>query len=178
MHESSEDDSDDEREGPRKQKLRLQENDDYDILENTSFKTEKKKDQDKKHNADDPLIQINSEGKIVVQDVTRKRKIVEEDEGEDEAETKSQARSNISSVRSKSYQSGGRGIHRKVDVRVEPASGKKYKSRKGNSDEKRKGVGVDPFAYVPLNRAALNKRRKFSTKGQFKKLITRKSTTD
>lgn len=112
----------------------------------------------------------------MVKETTRKRKLdhdQEDDDDGEENETKTQARSALgSSV--KSYRSGGRGIHRPLD-KTEAASGKEFKSKKGKSDEKRKGVAVDPYAYVPLNRSALNKRRKVSIRGSFKQLVSRKS---
>lgn len=176
VHDSSDESSDDEPTGPQRRKLQLEENmDDYDLLGKPSFKTEQKAESKTSHQ-EDPLIRINSEGKIVVQEETRKRKLEDEDEGEGEADVRSQARSHASSATSKGYRPGGRGIHRALDR--EDASGRDYKSRKGRSDEKRKGVSVDPFAYVPLKRAALNKRRKVSTKGQFKKLVSRKNAKD
>lgn len=154
----------------------MQENiDDYDLLDKPSFKTEQKTDNKAPHK-EDPLIRINAEGKIVVQEETRKRKLEDQDEGEREVDARSQARSHAGSASSKGYRPGGRGIHRAVDR--SDASGKDYRSRRGRSDEKRKGVSVDPFAYVPLNRAALNKRRKVSTKGQFKQLVSRKDARD
>ena len=172
VHESSEESSDDEPVGIQKRKLQLEDDtDDYDLLENRTFKTEKQNE--KKRQLDDPLIHINSEGKIVVQEETKKRKLEDEEEEEEEHETKSQARSNTGSATSKGYRPGGRGIHRALD-RGE-ASGRDYKSKRGKSDEKRKGVSVDPFAYLPLDRAALNKRRKVSTKNQFKQLVSRQN---
>lgn len=95
------------------------------------------------------------------------------------------------------YQAGGSGIHRPVAVAVKPSSAKgrtvhklttkqraqqsqekvkptdygvEYRSEKARGDVKRKGQ-PDPFAYVPLSRNALNKRKKAKMSGQFKGLV-------
>ncbi|EFX68356.1 hypothetical protein DAPPUDRAFT_260244 [Daphnia pulex] len=95
------------------------------------------------------------------------------------------------------YQAGGSGIHRPVAVAVKPSSAKgrtvhklttkqraqqsqekvkptdygvEYRSQKARGDVKRKGQ-PDPFAYVPLSRNALNKRKKAKMSGQFKGLV-------
>lgn len=99
------------------------------------------------------------------------------------------------------YQAGGSGIHRPVgraagstsgsvkqgSVRKlttkervklskensKPAAsdyGSEYRSTKARGDVKRKGK-PDPFAYVPLARSALNKRKKAKMTGQFKGLV-------
>jgi ribosomal RNA-processing protein 12 len=94
------------------------------------------------------------------------------------------------------YQAGGSGIHRPVAVAVKPSSAKRtvhklttkqraqqsqekvkpadygveYRSEKARGDVKRKGQ-PDPFAYVPLSRNALNKRKKAKMSGQFKGLV-------
>lgn len=53
---------------------------------------------------------------------------------------------------------GGSGIHRAVKVqKVEHAPGSEYRANKAKGDMKKKGK-PDPYAYVPLTRAALNKR--------------------
>ncbi|KAM8806123.1 RRP12-like protein [Eudromia elegans] len=53
------------------------------------------------------------------------------------------------------YRAGGSGIHRQLDK--EPAFGTEYRSKKGKGDVKKKGQ-LDPYAYIPLNRAKLNRR--------------------
>lgn len=94
------------------------------------------------------------------------------------------------------YQAGGSGIHRPVAVKTSTSSAKKtvqkltgkqraqmskekakpvdygveYRSTKARGDVKRKGQ-PDPFAYVPLSRSVLNKRKKAKMSGQFKGLV-------
>lgn len=89
------------------------------------------------------------------------------------------------------YQAGGSGIHRPVAVtakrtvqklttkqrakqsqeKVKPVDyGVEFRSAKARGDVKRKGQ-PDPFAYVPLSRNALNKRKKAKMSGQFKGLV-------
>merc|ERR550519_1637382 len=70
------------------------------------------------------------------------------------------------------YQAGGTGIHRpphvnsKKDVKE---YGSEYRSTKAKGDVKRKGK-PDPYAYVPLQKSALNRRKKAKFEGQFKSL--------
>ncbi|XP_075573733.1 RRP12-like protein isoform X3 [Pelecanus crispus] len=66
------------------------------------------------------------------------------------------------------YRAGGSGIHRQLDK--EPAFGAEYRSKKGKGDVKKKGQ-LDPYAYIPLNRARLNKRKRAKMQGQFKGLM-------
>ncbi|KFO34874.1 RRP12-like protein isoform X2 [Fukomys damarensis] len=66
------------------------------------------------------------------------------------------------------YQAGGSGIHRPVAKRVTP--GAEYKSKKAKGDMKKKGQ-LDPYAYIPLNRTKLNRRKKVKLQGQFKGLV-------
>ncbi|XP_066549145.1 RRP12-like protein [Amia ocellicauda] len=65
------------------------------------------------------------------------------------------------------YKAGGSGIHR-------PLSGGKfgdeYKAKKGKGDIKKKGKH-DPFAYIPLRKAQLNRRKKAKLQGQFKGMV-------
>ena len=92
------------------------------------------------------------------------------------------------------YQAGGSGIHRPVAVKAangkravqklttkqraqmgkekaQPADyGAEFRSAKARGDVKRKGQ-PDPFAYVPLSRTVLNKRKKAKMSGQFKGLV-------
>lgn len=94
------------------------------------------------------------------------------------------------------YQAGGSGIHRPVGKagstsgasvrkitskerakqskeKAKPAAseyGSEYRSAKARGDVKRSGK-PDPFAYVPLARSALNKRKKAKMEGQFKGLV-------
>lgn len=66
------------------------------------------------------------------------------------------------------YKAGGSGIHR--PLKKEPAFGAEYRSKKGKGDVKKKGQ-LDPYAYIPLNRAKLNRRKRAKMQGQFKGLM-------
>ncbi|XP_063163096.1 RRP12-like protein [Candoia aspera] len=66
------------------------------------------------------------------------------------------------------YKAGGIGIHRPVSKNAAP--GAEYKAKKGKGDIKKKG-GLDPYAYIPLNRAKLNRRKKAKLQGQYKNLM-------
>ncbi|NXW17063.1 RRP12 protein, partial [Circaetus pectoralis] len=66
------------------------------------------------------------------------------------------------------YRAGGSGIHRQLDK--EPAFGAEYRSKKGKGDVKKKGQ-LDPYAYIPLNTARLNRRKRVKMQGQFKGLM-------
>ncbi|NXV71023.1 RRP12 protein, partial [Atlantisia rogersi] len=66
------------------------------------------------------------------------------------------------------YRAGGSGIHRQLDK--ETAFGAEYRSKKGKGDVKKKGQ-LDPYAYIPLNRAGLNRRKRAKMQGQFKGLM-------
>uniref|UniRef100_A0A4W4E172 Ribosomal RNA-processing protein 12-like conserved domain-containing protein n=1 Tax=Electrophorus electricus TaxID=8005 RepID=A0A4W4E172_ELEEL len=63
---------------------------------------------------------------------------------------------------------GGIGIHRPLSGRDE--SGVNYKSKKGKGDIKKKGK-CDPYAYIPLKKAQLNRRKKAKLQGQFKGMV-------
>ncbi|KAM8923920.1 RRP12-like protein [Pelodytes ibericus] len=66
------------------------------------------------------------------------------------------------------YKAGGSGIHRPFSR--EPEIGTNYKSKKGKGDVKQKGKH-DPYAYIPLNKANLNRRKKAKLQGQYKGLV-------
>ncbi|KAL8187480.1 UNVERIFIED_CONTAM: pre-rRNA processing protein [Gekko kuhli] len=66
------------------------------------------------------------------------------------------------------YKAGGSGIHRPVGKNAAP--GVEYKAKKGKGDIKKKGR-LDPYAYIPLNRAKLNRRKKAKLQGQYKGLM-------
>ncbi|XP_037660689.1 RRP12-like protein isoform X1 [Choloepus didactylus] len=66
------------------------------------------------------------------------------------------------------YQAGGSGIHRPVPKKAEP--GAEYKAKKAKGDVKKKGR-LDPYAYIPLNRSRLSRRKKVKLQGQFKGLV-------
>nr|XP_022918045.1 RRP12-like protein [Onthophagus taurus] len=66
------------------------------------------------------------------------------------------------------YKPGGSGIHREVKAINNPGS--EYKAKKARGDIKKKSK-VDPYAYLPLMRSALNKRKKMKNAGKFKNII-------
>ncbi|KAK3094601.1 hypothetical protein FSP39_003915 [Pinctada imbricata] len=75
------------------------------------------------------------------------------------------------------YKAGGRGIHRplakaqKSTTTAEKSDyGAEYRAKKAKGDIKKKGK-PDPFAYVPLNYQALNRRKKAKVKGRFNNLV-------
>ncbi|NWS15148.1 RRP12 protein, partial [Pachyramphus minor] len=112
---------------------------------------------------DDEAKGADEEMADVLQDVglrskkNQKRRFREEpDDEEAEAGTCSQ------------YRAGGSGIHRPLNK--EPAFGAEYRSKKGKGDVKKKGQ-LDPYAYIPLNRAKLNRRKRAKMQGQFKGLM-------
>ncbi|KAM6390031.1 RRP12-like protein isoform 1-T3 [Pluvialis apricaria] len=112
---------------------------------------------------DDEAKGADEEMADVLQDVglrskkTQKRRFREEPDDE-EAETRTYPQ----------YRPGGSGIHRQLDK--EPAFGAEYRSKKGKGDVKKKGQ-LDPYAYIPLNRAKLNRRKRAKMQGQFKGLM-------
>ncbi|XP_017778728.1 PREDICTED: RRP12-like protein [Nicrophorus vespilloides] len=90
----------------------------------------------------------------------------------DSKRKRSDASSVASSMVSK-YKPGGSGIHRNVGAStssVYSGTGSEYKSKKASGDVKKKNK-VDPYAYVPLERSTLNKRKKTKRLGQFKNII-------
>lgn len=50
------------------------------------------------------------------------------------------------------------------------AYGSEYRSKKSKGDIKKKGA-VDPYAYIPLSRNTLNKRKRAKNAGQFKSIV-------
>lgn len=66
------------------------------------------------------------------------------------------------------YKAGGSGIHRPLGGRE--GIGGDYKSKKGKGDVKKKGK-LDPYAYVPLKKAQLNRRKRAKLQGQFKGMV-------
>lgn len=69
------------------------------------------------------------------------------------------------------YQPGGSGIHRPVKAsKVDKNPGAEYKSKKARGDVKKKNKH-EPYAYMPLTRAALNKRKKSKNTGKFNNII-------
>ncbi|XP_033220095.1 RRP12-like protein [Belonocnema kinseyi] len=73
---------------------------------------------------------------------------------------------------SSKYRAGGSGIHRPVKTtKTEKDTGAEYRGKKAQGDIKRKGKH-DPYAYVPLSRSSLNKRKKMKNAGKFKNIIS------
>ncbi|KAK6482122.1 RRP12-like protein [Huso huso] len=66
------------------------------------------------------------------------------------------------------YKAGGSGIHRPLSRKGD--SGGQYKAKSGKGDIKKKGQH-DPYAYIPLKKAQLNRRKKAKLQGQFKGLV-------
>ncbi|KAK7930832.1 hypothetical protein WMY93_007227 [Mugilogobius chulae] len=64
------------------------------------------------------------------------------------------------------YKAGGSGIHRQLGK----DTGAEYKSKKGKGDIKQKGK-LDPYAYIPLKKAQLNRRKRAKLQGQFKGMV-------
>merc|ERR1712071_265893 len=79
------------------------------------------------------------------------------------------------------YQPGGSGIHRPIESggkrrRLDKLDNKRefgsdFKAKKAGGDMKKKGAKFDPYAYVPLQRQTLNKRKQAKFSGQFKSLV-------
>ncbi|KAM9808735.1 RRP12-like protein [Syngnathus typhle] len=66
------------------------------------------------------------------------------------------------------YKAGGSGIHR--PLRGSRDFGSEYKSKKGKGDVKKTGK-PDPYAYIPLRKAQLNRRKRAKLQGQFKGMV-------
>ncbi|CAK6979026.1 RRP12-like protein [Scomber scombrus] len=66
------------------------------------------------------------------------------------------------------YKAGGSGIHRPLGLGLD--TGLDYKSKKGKGDVKKKGK-LDPYAYIPLRKAQLNRRKRAKLQGQFKGMV-------
>ncbi|XP_072934195.1 RRP12-like protein [Epargyreus clarus] len=80
------------------------------------------------------------------------------------------------STRGTAYRAGGKGIHRPLGSAASVAStvAADYKSKKAKGDIKKKGKH-DPYAYLPLSRKNLNKRKKAVTSKQFKGIVKSKT---
>uniref|UniRef100_A0A3Q3MIK7 Ribosomal RNA processing 12 homolog n=1 Tax=Labrus bergylta TaxID=56723 RepID=A0A3Q3MIK7_9LABR len=66
------------------------------------------------------------------------------------------------------FSAGGSGIHRPLGGR--PDFGSDYKSKKGKGDVKKTGK-LDPYAYIPLKKEQLNRRKRAKMQGQFKGMV-------
>lgn len=120
-----------------------------------------------------------------------------DDEAAENAKLKSRKRKASSTLSMKSgktgtsskYVAGGKGIHRPLNsaasvrsgysqktagtskTNATSAYGSEYRSNKATGDVKRKGQAVDPYAYIPLSRNTLNKRKRAKNSGQFKSIV-------
>lgn len=75
----------------------------------------------------------------------------------------------VKSASTTKYEAGGSGIHRSLKkAKTERTPGVEYKASKAGGDVKKKGK-PDPYAYVPLTRAALNKRKNKKNASKFHK---------
>jgi ribosomal RNA-processing protein 12 len=70
------------------------------------------------------------------------------------------------------YVAGGQGIHRPVKKGKQQTKdyGSEYRATKAGGDMKKKGK-PDPFAYIPFNYQALNKRKRAKFTGQFNNIV-------
>lgn len=128
---------------------------------------------------------VSADGRLIIRDEEDEK--VEEEEGtrgEDEEMADLMADVNVRNKKQKlkqqkeeeeeeletppQYQAGGSGIHRPIAKKVVP--GAEYKAKKAKGDVKKKGR-LDPYAYIPLNRTKLNRRKKVKLQGQFKGLV-------
>ncbi|XP_045503791.1 RRP12-like protein [Colias croceus] len=84
------------------------------------------------------------------------------------------SRASTATVASK-YKAGGKGIHRPLGSAASVTSvGTDYRSKKAKGDIKKKGK-PEPYAYLPLSRKNLNKRKKAVTTKQFKGIVKSKT---
>ena len=121
-----------------------------------------------KHQNKKEQFPTTEDGKIIIgnsNDENRgsKRKLEESSESEEEEEFGS----NLNDHEPLVYKHGGRGIHRDTEAQ---RFGKEYTSSRAKGDMKKKGM-MDPYAYIPLDRQTLNKRKKAKFKGQFKNIV-------
>ncbi|CAB3246003.1 unnamed protein product [Arctia plantaginis] len=87
----------------------------------------------------------------------------------------SRSRASTATVGSR-YKAGGKGIHRPLGSAASVASGagSEFRSKKAKGDVKKKGKH-DPYAYLPLSRSNLNKRKKTVNSKQFKGIVKAKT---
>ncbi|XP_059114095.1 RRP12-like protein [Peromyscus eremicus] len=129
---------------------------------------------------------VSADGRLIIREEEDGDKVEEEDGAKGEDEEMIDDLMEDAGVRSKKklkrqredeedeleipprYQAGGSGIHRPVAKKGTP--GAEYKAKKAKGDVKKKGR-LDPYAYIPLNRTKLNRRKKVKLQGQFKGLV-------
>uniref|UniRef100_A0A3Q3GXS2 Ribosomal RNA processing 12 homolog n=1 Tax=Kryptolebias marmoratus TaxID=37003 RepID=A0A3Q3GXS2_KRYMA len=95
------------------------------------------------------------------------RLIIREDDDED-VKDKSRRNPSVSHKTVLCPSTGGSGIHRPLGRSQD--MGADYKSKKGKGDVKKKGK-VDPYAYIPLKKDQLNRRKRAKLQGQFKGMV-------
>uniref|UniRef100_S4RSV7 Ribosomal RNA processing 12 homolog n=1 Tax=Petromyzon marinus TaxID=7757 RepID=S4RSV7_PETMA len=119
----------------------------------------KKKKRGQGMDEDEELADMMAEVGMRKNSSNRKRKLAaKDDDGDDGADEPR-------------YKAGGSGIHRAVRGKKEaPGFGAAYKSKRAAGDVKRKGK-PDPYAYVPLDKGQLNRRKRAKMQGQFKGLV-------
>ncbi|XP_049862058.1 RRP12-like protein [Schistocerca gregaria] len=125
----------------------------------------------------------------------KKLHLSDSESGDEDGETKSVAASSVGPIVGRKrrmsvstdaqsepamkYRAGGTGIHRPVKKAVHKGKGKtapsvtlgsEYRAKKAQGDMKRKGR-PDPYAYLPLSRKFLNKRKKAKQSGHFSSVI-------
>lgn len=111
--------------------------------------------------------QLNENGQIIFDFESMKGKKRKRQDGEEEVNT------DDDKTQKTQFQFGGKGIYRSLDNKSKGEAsepGSEYRSRKAAGDMKRKGK-PEPYAYVPLNRQTLNKRKQAKFKGQFKNFV-------
>ncbi|KAJ6631724.1 RRP12-like protein [Pseudolycoriella hygida] len=124
-----------------------------------------------------------------------KKRSLESDDSSDEEDndeavpSRKRKASDLNSVASSRYVTGGKGIHRSMATAsvksgatgvsrismgttksASTAYGGEYVAKKAKGDMKKKGK-LDPYAYIPLTRNVLNKRKKAKNAGQFKGIV-------
>ncbi|XP_055612832.1 RRP12-like protein [Uranotaenia lowii] len=117
-----------------------------------------------------------------------KKEAMDEDEGPSRKRKAMEAMSMRSGM--SGYVAGGKGIHRPVAASVKSgyssksvksnksartaksyaSTGTEYKSKKAQGDMLKKGKH-EPYAYVPLSRNSLNRRKRAKNSGQFKSIV-------
>lgn len=190
IHESSDEASDEEFD-PRVKKttpsVSLREDvEHFDLLDSRRTTVHVKDTKEQISESDDEII-VGEDGKLIIPDtkgVKRKHQDDEEEE-EDEDDDEEKDAASVRDVSAKSnkssgskYQPGGRGIHRNISrkhqhVLESVQTGDQFRSKKARGDVKKANSTTDPYAYFPLVRAALNKRRKVSLKDQYKKVFNK-----
>ncbi|KAI1296690.1 RRP12-like protein [Halotydeus destructor] len=124
------------------------------------------KDEDREENENDDDVIADGEPRNTAISTKRPHQDESDEDQEDEAE-EPRAR----------YKHGGKGIHRAFQRGQKEAAsnagvktGREYRSAKARGDMKKKDL-PDPYAYVPLQQQALNKRKRAKFAGQFKSIM-------